>query len=108
MKRSLISTSIIAISVSFLFGCEAKKEDAKMDHSKMEMSEKKVDHSKMDKAGTQKNCPVMGGTIIKDQYVDYKGQRVYFCCPGCESEFSKEPEKYIQKITDAGEVTEKL
>ena len=28
-------------------------------------------------------CPVMGGVINKDLYVDYKGKRIYFCCPDC-------------------------
>jgi len=32
-------------------------------------------------------CPVLGGNVNKEVYVDYKGKRIYFCCPGCDAEF---------------------
>ncbi|MCL4502296.1 MAG: YHS domain-containing protein [Deltaproteobacteria bacterium] len=43
-------------------------------------------------------CPVLGGKINKDVYTDYKGQRVYFCCPGCVGKFQADPEKYLKSI----------
>ncbi len=46
----------------------------------------------------QKLCPVMGGAINKDIFIEYKGKKVYFCCPGCDAEFKKDPEKYIGKL----------
>jgi len=46
----------------------------------------------------QTTCPVMGGKINKDIFVEYKGQKVYFCCTGCEDKFSADPEKYISKL----------
>lgn len=45
----------------------------------------------------QTTCPVMGGKVTHDSYVDYEGQRVYFCCPGCKGDFLKDPEKYFEK-----------
>lgn len=48
-------------------------------------------------------CPVMGGEINKTHYSDYKGKRVYFCCPGCDKTFSQNPEKYLEKIRERGE-----
>lgn len=56
----------------------------------------------------QKTCPVMGGAIDKSIYVDYKGQRVYFCCNGCPAQFKKDPEKYLKKLEATGEKPEKL
>lgn len=53
-------------------------------------------------------CPLTGGAINKEAYADYKGQRIYFCCMGCEPRFWKKPEKAIQKITETGEMTETL
>ena len=47
-------------------------------------------------------CPVMGGEINKDIYVDYQGMRVYFCCAACKEPFLKEPEKYLQQMREAG------
>jgi YHS domain-containing protein len=28
---------------------------------------------------------------------EYKGQKYYFCAPGCKKAFDKEPEKYLAK-----------
>ena len=46
----------------------------------------------------QKICPIMAGAINKDIFTEYKGKKVYFCCPGCREEFEKSPEKYIVKL----------
>lgn len=43
-------------------------------------------------------CPVMAGPIDKNVFVEYKGKKVYFCCPACKGEFEKNPEKYIAKL----------
>jgi len=54
---------------------------------------------KVSSASTQQTiCPVMGGTINKAIFTEYKGKRVYFCCPGCKPEFEKNPEKYLDKL----------
>ena len=45
-------------------------------------------------------CPVMGGKIDKNVHVDYQGQRIYFCCPSCKETFLKEPEKYMNNLSD--------
>jgi YHS domain-containing protein len=44
----------------------------------------------------QTTCPVMGGKITSTSFIDYQGQRVYFCCPGCEGSFLADPEKYFE------------
>ncbi len=46
----------------------------------------------------QTTCPVMGGKINKNVFTEYKGKKVYFCCPGCDSKFKADPEKYISKL----------
>jgi hypothetical protein len=65
------------------------------------------DHGKMaaeTKITPQTTCPVMGGKINKDLYVDHDGKRVYVCCKGCIGTVQKDPEKYIKKLADKGEV----
>jgi len=52
-------------------------------------------------------CPVMGGPVNPKVFVDYKGQRVYFCCGGCPAEFNKDPAKYIAKLEKAGVTLDK-
>lgn len=50
------------------------------------------------KSMEQTHCPVMGGAINKKYFIEYEGEKVYFCCPGCEEAFLKEPEKYMGKL----------
>ena len=41
---------------------------------------------------TLEACPVhQGMKINKNIYTDYKGQRIYFCCPACPAIFQKDP-----------------
>ncbi len=50
----------------------------------------------------QTKCPVLGGNVDKNAYVDYQGKRIYFCCEGCDKEFKKDPEKYMKKLQEEG------
>jgi len=50
------------------------------------------------KSSEQVMCPVMGGPIKKDIYTEYKGRKVYFCCPMCKGKFEATPEKYLDKL----------
>lgn len=50
----------------------------------------------------QSKCPVQGGPINKEVYVDYNGKRIYFCCDGCPQEFMKDPPKYMKKLEEQG------
>jgi YHS domain-containing protein len=47
-------------------------------------------------------CPVMGGQVNTNIYVDASGKRVYFCCPACPPKFKKDPAKYIAKLEKDG------
>ena len=54
-------------------------------------------------AKPQTLCPVMGGKINKEIYVDVQGYRVYACCAGCLPKIKAEPDKYVAKIQAKGE-----
>jgi YHS domain-containing protein len=56
----------------------------------------------------QTKCPVLGGNVDKKMYADYKGYRIYFCCKGCDEEFKKNPEKYLEKMKAEGITPEKI
>lgn len=48
-------------------------------------------------------CPVMGGPVASNTtYVEYKGAKIGFCCPGCEGNFAKTPEKLLETQRKAG------
>jgi YHS domain-containing protein len=46
----------------------------------------------------QTMCPVSGKPIDPEHFVEYKGKKVYFCCPNCPAAFEKEPEKFVDKL----------
>ncbi len=50
----------------------------------------------------------MGEKINKRFCADHDGKRVYFCCPGCDRTFKKDPAKYIKKLEDAGVTVAKV
>ncbi|MEN8254248.1 MAG: efflux RND transporter periplasmic adaptor subunit [Verrucomicrobiota bacterium] len=43
-------------------------------------------------------CPIMGNPVNKEVYADYQGQRIYFCCAGCDSTFMEDPEKHLDQM----------
>lgn len=54
-------------------------------------------------AAPQTTCPVMGGEVNKDLYVDVEGKRIYVCCPYCMGEIKKDPAKYIAELEASGQ-----
>ncbi|MBI4581178.1 MAG: YHS domain-containing protein [Planctomycetes bacterium] len=46
----------------------------------------------------QTECPVMGGEIDPDVSTLHNGERVYFCCKGCDKKFAASAEKYLPKL----------
>jgi YHS domain-containing protein len=107
-----VSTAII-IAAGFLF--------AQTGDSSIRVSEKGKKHvtatpdtAKKDTStakktlASQTTCPVMGGAVNKKLFVDYKGKRIYVCCPGCIDELKSNPEKYIKILADMGQGVEVL
>ena len=47
---------------------------------------------------TQTTCPIMGKPIDKSISTEYKGKKVYFCCPPCIEKFKAKPEEYVKKL----------
>jgi YHS domain-containing protein len=53
----------------------------------------------------QTRCPVMGGKINPASYTDLPtGQRIYYCCAGCDRAFLKDPAKYAPKLAEQGTI----
>ena len=55
----------------------------------------------------QATCPVMGGAVNTNLYVDAEGKRIYVCCAGCLSAIKKDPAKYIAKLEKEGVTLDK-
>ena len=47
-------------------------------------------------------CPVMPGHAVKEKfYVDYQGDRIFFCCRSCLKAFQKHPERFLKNLPRA-------
>ncbi len=42
-------------------------------------------------------CPVSGKPAVETTAVEYKGAKVYLCCPACEAPFKKDTAKFAAK-----------
>jgi len=50
-----------------------------------------------------KVCPVKGNPVEEDSpTVEYNGKLYGFCCPGCDTKFAKNPEKYLKNLSEDG------
>jgi YHS domain-containing protein len=86
-----------------------KQECMKDSHSccgKHEMhSEMKMEDSK-ETANAQawnKVCPVKGEEVDTEvATVEYNGKQYGFCCPGCDSKFTKDPNQYSKNLSEDG------
>ncbi len=77
---------LVIMTMILLVSCSAEAEKIKVDK---------------DVIGTQALCPVTGDmfTITESTpVIQYKGVKYSMCCPGCDTEFMKDPEKYIEKM----------
>jgi YHS domain-containing protein len=98
---------VVALSMGLLALDGCKKSDESSTKTAREMqSHEGHEHAAMEAepaADTvssieQKTCPVMGGAINEDIFVEYKGKKVYFCCAGCEERFLANPEQYLAEL----------
>ena len=81
-------------------------------HNNMKMDDSKESHSNMQiKDSTEtatvqiwnKVCSVKGEEVDAEApTVEYNGKVIGFCCPGCDSKFQKDPEKYMKNLNEDG------
>lgn len=95
---SLASVSFVTLLVGMLWASGSHKH-----HDKKEKNKAKV-HVK----GTQKVCPIRKEKIDPKAYIDYQGQRVYFCCQMCDKKFLKKPDARFIEMEKRGERTDSI
>ncbi len=102
IKKLLIIAPIVILAVMITaVGCKKEEPSVQHDHQHDAMNEQAAptDTAAAETAETeQTTCPVMGGPINKDYFIEYEGKKVYFCCPGCEEQFLENPEQYLSKL----------
>ena len=108
MKKLLImaASCLVMLGTANVYAAdEAAGKDQKADSSKDAKSDKSSKTPVKGKAQTL--CPVIGGEIDKNIYIDIKGKRIYVCCKGCLAAIKADPDKYIKILEDQGVEIEK-
>lgn len=49
----------------------------------------------------QVKCPVMGGKVNPEVFIEHKGERIQFCCRGCDGRFQSDPAKSAAGLKSA-------
>jgi Cu(I)/Ag(I) efflux system membrane fusion protein len=103
MKKFIATIMLVSFASAmllFLNGC--KKSEPQTSMTSVESKKKSAESAKeavTAAAVEQTMCPVMDGNKIdKNVFFEYKGKKVYFCCPACIEKFKAEPEKYVAKL----------
>jgi len=105
----LLAIPVLFVGLLLLNGCKDSGSKSSADSGQQMQGHEGHDHAQMAmNADTTKEiaaeieqttCPVMeGNPINKAYFTEYKGKKVYFCCPGCDQKFKENPEKYIAKL----------
>ena len=96
---------LLIVGLMVFVGCKKKEEPAGSSATQTlakQAAEKQTEAKEAIESAVaaieQTECPVMGGAINKDIFVEYQGQKVYFCCEPCKEKFTKAPEQYLAKL----------
>jgi len=119
MVKTIQKITLILAFTLMAAGANTEHGDTGGSNSKQTVDNSKMTHQKTvnkneTTAGQEKAlkpqtiCPVMGGEINKNYYIDYKEKRIYVCCPACIKEVKKNPEKYIKKLETLGQSVETI
>jgi YHS domain-containing protein len=110
-KSTVLLGCALVFAVLVLNGC--KKSEPQPTETSVESTKETAEHTAHEHAEAaaeqaeeavssaveQTMCPVMDGNKIdKNVFVEYKGKKVYFCCPECKAKFLAEPEKYLAEL----------
>lgn len=113
LKQLLVTLSIVSF-ISLATFAQEKSEKEKKDmkecsHSCCGTKESKSEANLETNVETQvvqiwnKVCPVKGEEIDADAPTyEYNGKVIGFCCPGCDTKFQKDPEKYMKNLNEDG------
>ena len=112
---SISKTMLIRfVSVMFVFGVSCASDNSSEKVEKADTSNKKPVETEAvildvkNELTEQTTCPIMGGGINKNLYVDKDGKRIYMCCTGCTYEITNNFEEMIEKLAEIGEKPETL
>ena len=109
MKNMTLGMGLLAAGLLAISPVHAEHPHGEHPRNKsVEKNEPKTAQAPVKKITLQTTCPVMGGKINKDLYVDHAGKRVYACCKDCIGKLQKSPAEYIKKLEAEGVTVAKV
>lgn len=101
IKQFVILITVVLFVSTFNFAQDSTKKGLKDPHQKVENVNQNKEN--VSKEPWNKVCPVKGNPIEADSpTVEYNGKVYAFCCPGCDTKFAKNPEKYSKNLSEDG------
>jgi YHS domain-containing protein len=99
----LFITAFVSVETMTQENPEENNEETQINTEvKMEKPEETMSNSEELKIWN-KVCPVQGNAVEDDTpTVEYNGKLYGFCCPGCDTKFAKNPEKYSKNLNEDG------
>ncbi len=98
MYKILIVTLILLLMEISLLNTSWAEEDKVSKNPKSTLTK----DTKSQALKPQTTDALSGNLINKSIYIDYKGNRIYFCCDASRKNFNMDPEKYIRAFQEQG------
>lgn len=99
MKKIIVFSVIFFLSLGVFSSAQDKPKEV---HKKDIQQSENAKQEEMRKPWNAV-CPVKGNPVEEDvPTVNYNGKVYGFCCPGCDSKFAKNPEKYSKNLSEDG------
>lgn len=115
LKQLVITIALFSLLGAYTIAQEKpgmeKKEHKHMEHMQKDSGRHNMHHDmKMEESKEtaaakpwNKVCPVRGGEVDPEvATVEYNGKDYGFCCGGCDSKFAKDPDKYLNNLSEDG------
>ena len=98
MLKQFVFVFTLVLGLSFINFAQEKPDTKKESIQKIEVQKETASKEPWNKV-----CPVKGNPIEDDSpTVEYNGKVYAFCCPGCDTKFAKNPEKYAKNLSEDG------
>ena len=98
MLKQFVFVFTLVLGLSFINFAQEKPDTKKDSIQKIEVQKETASKEPWNKV-----CPVKGNPIEDDSpTVEYNGKVYAFCCPGCDTKFAKNPEKYAKNLSEDG------
>lgn len=99
MKNTIIFSALIFLSLGYYGIAQNQPKEVQLKNNNQTESVQKEEV----KRPWNSVCPVKGNPVEEDTpTVEYNGKVYGFCCPGCDTKFAKNPERFAKNLSEDG------